>query len=114
MVSQPGTALCNSASESGQLSRQLVLTRINEHLDAVYQFNVRSLFLFGSVVRDEATTDSDLDFLVEFEGSVTLRGYMGLKFFLEELFDCLVDLVSQRKLKPQIRQTVLEEAIRVA
>ncbi len=96
------------------MSRQAVLRCLHNHADTIYSFNVRSLSLFGSVARDEATPDSDLDFLVEFEGPATLRGYMGLKFFLEELFGCSVDLVSQRKLKVQIRQSVLEEAIRVA
>ena len=101
-------------SVSELLDRQLVVTRLKENLDVIYGLNVKSLELFGSVARDEATPDSDLDFLVEFEGSITLRNYMGLKFFLEELFGCSVDLVSRRKLKPLIRESVLEEAIRVA
>ena len=101
-------------SGSKQLNRQSVVTCLKERLDIIRGFNVKSLALFGSVARDEATPDSDLDFLVEFEGAVTLRNYMGLKFFLEELFGCSVDLVSKRKLKPLIRESVLEEAIRVA
>jgi predicted nucleotidyltransferase len=42
------------------------------------------LALFGSVARDEATAESDVDLLVEFEGGATFDRYMDLKFFLEE------------------------------
>ena len=42
------------------------------------QFGVRSLALFGSVARDEARPDSDVDVLVEFEGPTTFDAHMGL------------------------------------
>lgn len=95
------------------MNRQVVLSTLNEHLKEINQFGVKSLALFGSTARNEATPDSDLDFLVEFEGAATLDGYMGLKFFLEDLFDKNVDLVTRRSLKPQITEKVLEEAIYV-
>ena len=95
------------------MNRQVVLSTLNEHLKEINQFGVKSLALFGSTARNETTPDSDLDFLVEFEGAATLDGYMGLKFFLEDLFDKNVDLVTRRSLKPQITEKVLEEAIYV-
>jgi len=114
MVSPSDTPSLSSLALPRPLTHQIVLAQLNAQLDTLHTFKVRSLSLFGSVARNEATPNSDLDFLVEFEGSPTLRGYMGLKFFLEELFGCSVDLVSKRKLHPQIRKTVLEEAVRVA
>jgi predicted nucleotidyltransferase len=72
------------------------------------------LAIFGSVARDEARPDSDVDILVEFEGSVTFDRYMDVKFYLEDLLETRVDLVSQRSLKPLIRSTVEQEAIYVA
>ena len=95
------------------MKRQVVLSTLQEHLEDINQFGVKSLALFGSIARDEGTPDSDLDFLVEFEGSATLNGYMGLKFFLEDLFNKEVDLVTRRSLKPQIRENVINEAINV-
>ena len=74
---------------------------------------MRSLALFGSVARGHATTDSDLDFLVEFEGEATFDRYMDLKFFLEDLFNKPVDLVTKRSLKKEISQRILQEAIDV-
>ena len=93
--------------------RQTVLNRLHDRLDTIHSFGVRSLALFGSVARDEATETSDLDFLVEFEGTATFDRYMDLKFFLEDLFNKPVDLVTKRSLKPQIQQAVLQEAIDV-
>lgn len=93
--------------------RQIVLSRLRDRLDTIRSFGVQSLALFGSVARDEASETSDLDFLVEFEGTATFDRYMDLKFFLEDLFGKPVDLVTKRSLKPQISQVVLEEAIDV-
>ena len=93
--------------------RQTVLTRLADRLDTIRGFGVHTLALFGSVARDEATETSDLDFLVEFEGAATFDRYMDLKIFLEDLFEKPIDLVTKRSLKPQIRQTVLEESIDV-
>ncbi|MCY7367264.1 MAG: nucleotidyltransferase family protein [Chamaesiphon sp.] len=78
------------------------------------KFGIKSLFLFGSVARNEANQESDLDFIVDFEGSVTFDRYMDLKIFLEDLFDRQIDLAIESSLKPQIRQRVVEEAILVA
>jgi predicted nucleotidyltransferase len=91
-----------------------VASPVENRLDTIRSFGVKSLALFGSVARDEASNTSDLDFLVEFEGTATFDRYMELKFFLEDLFAKPVDLVTKRSLKPQIAESVLREAINVA
>lgn len=78
------------------------------------RFEVKSLAIFGSVARDEAHSESDMDIIVEFSDPPTFDQYMDLKFYLEDLLGQNVDLVSHRMLKPQIRQTVEKEAISVA
>jgi predicted nucleotidyltransferase len=77
-------------------------------------FNVASLSLFGSVARDEAGVDSDVDLLVEFSEPVGLFQFIELKQRLEDLLDCKVDLGTPRSLKPRIKDQILREAIRVA
>jgi uncharacterized protein len=77
------------------------------------KFGIKSLFLFGSVARNEATQESDLDFVVNFDGTITFDRYMDLKIFLEDLFGKKIDLAIGDTLKPQIRQRILEEAIDV-
>lgn len=78
------------------------------------RFGVRSLSLFGSVARDEARPDSDVDLLVEFLETPGLSEYMDLKLWLEEQLGRHVDLVMHGALKPWARPVVEAEAIRVA
>ena len=68
------------------------------------------LSLFGSSARGEDTSDSDLDFVVEFE-TKSFDSYMDLKLFLEELFERPVDLVLVDGIKPRLRTAILREAI---
>jgi uncharacterized protein len=74
------------------------------------ELGVRRLGLFGSHARGEATVTSDLDFIVELEYE-TFDAYMDLKEFLEELFNCSVDLVLIDAIKPRLREAILGEAI---
>jgi len=96
------------------MSRNEVMRLLTEHRQDLRQFGVKSLALFGSVVRDEARLDSDVDMLVEFEGAATFDRYMGLRFFLEDLLGTPVDLVTRKALKPRLRPYVEREAQYVA
>jgi len=51
-----------------------------------------------------------LDFLVEFKKN-SFDAYMDLKIFLEELFECKVDLVLADSIKPRLCETILKEAV---
>ena len=94
--------------------RDDVLAMLRADAQHLLAFGVRALFLFGSVARDEARTDSDIDLLVDFAGSPTYRGYMGLKFHLEDMLGCRVDLVTRNGLRSRVLPAVEREAIRVA
>ena len=77
------------------------------------QFGVKSLLLFGSVARDEATSSSDVDMLVEFDRPVGYFGLFALQDYLEKLLGCSVDLGTTDSLKPYIKERVMGELIRV-
>jgi uncharacterized protein len=96
------------------MQREQAISTLKAHEQPLKSFGVKSLAIFGSVARDEAHPESDIDILVEFLEPPTFDRYMDLKFYLEDLFSQNVDLVSQKMLKPQIRQAVEKEAIRVA
>ena len=96
------------------MRRDEALILLRAHKADLPRFHVKSLALFGSVARDEAGPESDLDLLLEFEGSATFDLYMGLKHFLEDLLGCRVDLVMSKALKPRMRPHVEREAVRVA
>ena len=76
-------------------------------------FGVTKLMLFGSTVRDTATDDSDVDILVAFDGPATSKRYFGLLFYLEDLLECTVDLVTEKALRPKLRPYVEKERIYV-
>ena len=81
-------------------------------LSVRYEF--LNLDLFGSFARNEAGPESDVDFLVTFQGEPTFARFMGLKEDLEMLLGRDVDLVTSTGLKPRIREAVLAEIHRVA
>ena len=75
------------------------------------QLSIRSLELFGSVVRDQAGPDSDVDILVTFSRPVGLFHFIDTKDLLESILGQKVDLVTRSALKPQLRERILEEAV---
>lgn len=77
------------------------------------RFGVVRLALFGSVVRDAAKTGSDMDVLVAFDGPATSERYLGVQFYLEDLFGCPVDLVTEKALRPELRPFIEKEAVHV-
>lgn len=77
------------------------------------QFGVKTLSLFGSVARNEATFTSDVDLLVEFNRPMGYFGLFALQDYLERLLGCPVDLGTPDSLKPRIRERVMGELIRV-
>ncbi len=74
------------------------------------KFGVRKIGIFGSYARGEEKEASDVDVLVEFE-EPTFRNFMGLVFFLEDLFGREVDLVTIKGLSPYIRPHVEREVV---
>ena len=71
-------------------------------------YNVR---IFGSVARGEADSLSDIDILVQFEPGRTLLDHAALWLELEEVLGCKVDVISEKGLKPRVKERVLKEAI---
>ena len=66
--------------------------------------------LFGSLVRNEADSKSDVDILVDFV-EPTFDHYMDLKFYLEKLFGREVDLVTADTVKPRLKNVINREVI---
>ena len=72
---------------------------------------VRRLALFGSVIRDDFTPQSDVDVLVEFEpGYAAGFEFFDMRYELIDLFNREVDLHTPASLSPYFRQEVLDEA----
>ena len=99
---------------SAEQARDEALKLLREHKPVlVERFGVRSFALFGSTVRNQARTDSDIDILVSFDGPADWRRYFGMQSYIEDLLGRPVDLVTDKALRRELRPYVEAEAIDV-
>lgn len=90
------------------LIRETILAKLEENSTKIKEYGVKRIGIFGSFLRNEQKPTSDIDVLVEFEkGKTTFDKYMDLKFFLEDLFKCKVDLVTHEAIKPDLKSYIL-------
>ena len=101
---------------SEAMKRDEALKILGDNIEVLRQeFGVAHLDIFGSVARDEAGTESDIDILVEFlpDARISLFEFSGLRIRLEEIVGIKVDLGTVSTLKKQLEERVLREKIRV-
>jgi uncharacterized protein len=73
-------------------------------------YYVKEIGLFGSFMRGEASSKSDIDILVDFKkGHKDFFNYMKLKYYLEEILGRKVDLVMKRAIKQDLKDRILKE-----
>ncbi|MFT5368622.1 MAG: putative nucleotidyltransferase [Candidatus Latescibacterota bacterium] len=96
------------------MTRSEVIDVLSEHKpELMNRYGVKSLALFGSLGRDQAQTNSDVDVLVEFGRPTGLFGLFSLQNYLETLLGRAVDLGTLKGLKPRMRERVLAEKVNV-
>ncbi len=78
-------------------------------IDVLRKHDVKKAALFGSIVRGEATDESDIDLLVEFEGRKSLLDLAGLKLDLQEIVRRNVDVLTYKSLHPLLKERILNE-----
>lgn len=83
---------------------------LKTHQRHLSRLGTRRLAIFGSTARNEANKTSDIDILVDFDAKKGLFVFADLKFYLEEILHCSVDLVSTRALHPALKERILSEA----
>jgi predicted nucleotidyltransferase len=104
----------HQGTDEATMTRAQVLQQLAaSKAELATRFGVTGLALFGSVVRDAARADSDVDVLVSFDGPATSARYFGVQFFLEDLLGRPVDLVTNKALRPALRPYVEREAVHV-
>jgi len=90
---------------------ELLRDRRDEILRIAAKYGAYNIRIFGSAARGDARPDSDVDVLVEVEKGRSLMDLGGLLMELQELLGRNVDVVTEKGLKPRIRDRVLREAI---
>lgn len=96
---------------STQSLEKLLKAKREDILRIAAKHGARNVRVFGSVARGEADEQSDIDLLVEMESDRSLLDHAALWLELQEILGCKVDVVSERGIKPRIRERVLKEAV---
>jgi len=82
-------------------------------LEILKKHDIKKASLFGSIVREEMTEDSDIDILVEFQGIKSLLDLARLKIELEEVLKCNVDVLTYDSLHPLLEKQILSEQVEI-
>lgn len=84
--------------------KEMILEILKDH-------DIKKASLFGSIVRGEATENSDIDLLVEFNGYKSLLDLAGLKIDLQDSLNCEVDVLTYDSLHPLLKDRILKEQV---
>lgn len=90
-----------------------VLSALRTHESELRGLGVSHASVFGSVARGEASSDSDVDVLVELDPDRQLGvfEYARVKLYIQEIINPHVDVVNRRTLKPLLRDAILHDAV---
>ncbi len=86
--------------------KEKILEKLREH-------EVKRASLFGSIVREEMTDESDIDILIEFRGTKSLLDLARLKIELEEVLKRKVDVLTYNSLHPLLKDQILAEQVEI-
>ena len=94
-----------------------MITQIEKYkeviLEVLKKHEVKRASLFGSIVREEMTDESDIDILIEFKGVKSLLDLAGLKIALEEALESKVDVLTFDSIHPLLREQILAEQVEI-
>ena len=93
-----------------ELTKDIILDLLIESSNKLSSFGIKSIGLFGSFLKGQQTLQSDIDLLVEFEhDKKTNDNFIETCFFLEELFERKVEIVTKDSISPYIKPYVLKD-----
>lgn len=95
------------------MNKQDAIAVLQKNADALRARGIRHAALFGSVARDEARPDSDIDIMIELapDASLDIFAYVELKDFVASLFPGPVDVVNKEALKPHVGPPATADSI---
>lgn len=73
------------------------------------EFKLKTVGIFGSVIRGEQTENSDVDLLVELDGDGDILDLIGIGQYMEERLQTTVDVVPKDALRQEIKAQILKE-----
>lgn len=97
------------------MNKMEAVNKLQGHADAIRSLGATSLYVFGSVVRDEASPDSDLDLFIDYDpsGKFSLLDLVDIKLLLEADLGIRVDITTRDSLHPLLKGEIEQSALRV-
>ena len=97
------------------MNRAHAINRLKTHADTIRAMGATSLYLFGSVSRDSATSASDLDLFIDYDPRSRFNAFdlVGIKQYLESELGLEVDITTRDGLHPMLRAEIEQSALRV-
>ncbi len=97
------------------MNRELAIKLLKQHEGEIRARGVTRLALFGSIVRSDARPDSDVDVVVDIEADrkFSLIDHASLRVLLCDIFGCETDVVIREDLRPQFREEIERDTLRV-
>jgi predicted nucleotidyltransferase len=97
------------------MNRNEAIEKLRQQADAIRALGATSLYLFGSVARDEAGPSSDLDLFIDYDPDkkFSLVDLTGIKLFLEDELSTDVDVTTRNSLHPRLKDKIEHSAIRI-
>lgn len=97
------------------MKRSEAIEKLKQQADAIRALGATSLYLFGSVARDEAGPSSDLDLFIDYDPDkkFSLVDLTGIKLFLEDELATEVDVTTRDSLHPMLKDRIESSALQV-
>ena len=91
------------------------IAQLRRHAEAIKALGAASLYLFGSVARNEPEATSDLDLFIDYDRDSRFNAFdlVGIKQYLEHELGVDVDVTTRDGLHPMLRSDIEQSAIRV-
>jgi uncharacterized protein len=96
-----------------RMNREQVIATLRTHEPELRHRGVLHAALFGSVARNEATPESDIDIMIEIdpEASIGVYEYVAITHYLSDLFPVNVDVANSRRLKAHVKPGAERDAV---
>ncbi len=91
------------------------IEKLRRQADAIRALGATSLYLFGSVARDEAGPDSDLDLFIDYDPDSRFNAFdlVGIKLFLEDELSTEIDVTTRDSLHPKLKDRIEAASVKV-
>lgn len=97
------------------MNKSEAIEKLKRQANAVRALGATSLYLFGSVARNEAGPTSDLDLFIDYDPASRFNAFdlVGIKLLLEEELHLPVDVTTRDSLHPMLKDRIENSALQI-